>query len=396
MKLKSSPEDFQVDEQVGLRPTGGRFALYRLTKTSLGTPEAIDAVLQKWNLSRQAVAYAGLKDRHALTRQFVTIQEGPRRGYRQTHLELEYLGQVGRPVHPRDIVANRFTVVLRDMPQSELEAAERATNDVERGGLPNYFDAQRFGSLGESGEFIGKPWCLGNYERALWLALADENVHDRPEEREQKRLLREHWGDWLRCKELLTRSNRRSVVTFLVDKPADFKRALALTRQDIRSIWLSAFQSDLWNRMVAALLRRIATSEQLVEYEIGPRRLPFHRTLADEQQRQLEGFSLPLPSARTRWTEGIARELADEVLAEEGMASRELRVKYPRDSFFSKGDRQVLFRPAELRSEADADERYPGRRKLTLQFTLPRGSYATILVKRITGMALGESEEEPT
>ena len=36
-----------------------------------------------------------------------------------------------------------------------------------------YFDDQRFGSVGESGEFIGRAWCLGNYERALWLRPGD-------------------------------------------------------------------------------------------------------------------------------------------------------------------------------------------------------------------------------
>jgi tRNA pseudouridine13 synthase len=92
--------------------------------------------------------------------------------------------------------------------------------------------------------------------------------------------------------------------------------------------------------------------------------------------------------------EGVAYELAVEVLAEEGMEPRELRVKYPRDSFFSKGDRRVVFRPTELVSEPADDDLYPGKQKLTMRFTLPRGSYATMLVKRVTGMQV-EEEAEP-
>lgn len=388
MKLKCVPEDFQVDEIVRLQPGGGRFAFYELTKTSLGTPEAVDAVVERWNLSRRQVGFAGLKDRHALTRQFVTIEGGPRQNLRQTNFELAYRGQVGRPIQARDIEANRFAIVLRDLSAGELAAARQAVAEVAASGVANYFDEQRFGSLGESGEFIGKPWCLGNYERALWLALAEPNVHDRPVEREQKQILRDHWGNWLECKNRLERSHRRSIVTFLADKPGDFKRALALVRQDLRSIWLAAFQSDLWNRMLAGLLRRVCRPEQLVEYEIGPRRVAFFRQLDPQQQAQLDALDLPLPSARTRWTEGVARELAEEVLAEEGMEPRELRVKYPRDSFFSKGDRRTIFRPAETQSEAGEDELYPGKQKLTLRFLLPRGSYATIVVKRITGLGL--------
>ncbi len=59
-------------------------------------------------------------------------------------------------------------------------------------------------------------------------------------------------------------------------------------------------------------------------------------------------------------------------------------MKYPRDSFFSKGWRKVSIRADGLKWSSGDDELAQGRRRLTLEFTLPRGSYATILVKRIT------------
>src|SRR5690606_37801741 len=103
----------------------------------------------------------------------------------------------------------------------------------------------RFGSLGESGEFIAWPWILGDYERAVWLALADPTPSDQAEEREEKRLLREHWGDWHKLKQLLSRSHRRSIVTYLCDHPTNFRGAIARIRVDLRSIYVAAFQSAL-------------------------------------------------------------------------------------------------------------------------------------------------------
>jgi tRNA pseudouridine13 synthase len=387
MKLKRIVEDFQVEEQVALSPQGGPFALYRLTKQSLGTPEAIDAILHRWNLGRGQVAYAGLKDRHALTKQFITIKGGPRQRLSQENLQLEYLGQTGRPIHARDITANSFVVVLRDLDDSELAAASRSLAEVAAAGLPNYFDDQRFGSLGQSGEFIARPWCLGDYERALWLALAEPNVHDTPDDRTQKQILRDQWGQWPRCKELLARSHRRSIVTYLVDKPGDFRRALALVRQDLRSIWLAAFQSHLWNQILAALLREVCRPEQLAGQTIAGRELPFFTALDEPQRELIAATLLPLPSARLHLDEGPLKALYDQALAAEGITLREIRVKYPRDAFFSKGERPALFAPADLGHDAAADDLYPGRQKLTLRFTLPRGSYATIFVKRITGLA---------
>jgi tRNA pseudouridine13 synthase len=393
MKLKRIADDFQVEEQVALAPQGGPFALYRLTKTSLGTPEAIDAILHRWNLARWQVAYAGLKDRHALTRQFVTISGGPRRGLSQDNLLLEYLGQAGRAIHARDILANRFVVVVRDLDAAELAAATRAVAEVAAAGLPNYFDDQRFGSLGESGEFIARPWCLGDFERALWLALAEPNVHDTPDERGQKQILRDQWGQWPRAKELLGRSHRRSIITYLADKPGDFRRALALVRQDLRSIWLAAFQSHLWNQILAALLREVCRPEQLASQTIARRELPFPVALEESQRQLLAETLLPLPSARLHLDEGPLKTLYDAALTQEGIALREIRVKYPRDSFFSKGERPALFQPGELSHAAEADDLYPGRQKLTLRFSLPRGAYATIFVKRITGLAEGEEAD---
>ena len=393
MKLKCLADDFQVEEQISPLPPRGPFALYTLTKVSLGTPEAIEAILHKWNLSREQVAYAGLKDRHARTRQFITIKGGPSRGLREANLELNYVGQAARPVHAKDITFNRFAIVLRDLADDELSAILRALDLISRDGLPNYFDSQRFGSVGISGQFIAKPWCLGDYERALWLALAEDNVHDRPEDREQKRILRELWGQWPECQAALAHSHRRTIVTYLADKPGEFKRALTFVPHDMRSIYLAAFQSDLWNRALAALLRSACPPERLKNMRIGPRELPFFTALVDAHRLQLRSAVLPLPSARLHVEEGQVKQLLDRVLAEEGMELRQVRLKFPRDTYFSKGERSALFLPQAASAEGGDDELYRGRRKVTLRFNLTRGSYATILVKRIAGEGLAEEQD---
>ena len=385
MKLKRLAEDFQVEEQVSLAPSGGPLAMYLLTKESLGTLEAIEAIRRRWKLDRGRIAFAGLKDKHAQTRQFVTIEGGPPRNLSEESFRLEYLGPAARPIHASDILSNAFTVVIRELSEAEAQAASAALSAATQFGVPNYFDDQRFGSLGESGHFIAEPWCRGDYERTLWLALAEPNARDRPEDREQKRLLRDHWGQWQRCGELLARSERQRVAGFLESSRGDFRRAIGLLRQDLRSLWLAAYQSQLWNQVLAALLREVCRPEQLAPQTIGRRELPMFDALESEQFERLRATQLPLPSARLHLERGPLQELYDRVLAAEGIALRELRVKYPRDSFFSKGERAVLLLPQAVEQSAAADELYPGRRKLTLRFSLARGSYATILIKRVTG-----------
>ncbi len=74
----------------------------------------------------------------------------------------------------------------------------------------------------------------------------------------------------------------------------------------------------------------------------------------------------------------------DTVLAKDGIDRDKLKLRAFKEVFFSKGERNVLCMPMGLQHEDGADEHNTGRQKLVLAFELPRGSYATLIVKRIT------------
>jgi tRNA pseudouridine13 synthase len=372
-----------VDERIGPLPEGGPYALYRLAKCGLGTPEAVEAINRKWRIRREQVAYGGLKDRHARTTQHLTILRGPRRGLSQTSLQLDYLGQVARPLSSKDILGNQFQIVLRDLMPDEAAQAGRALQAVQRDGLPNYFDQQRFGSVGQSGEFVARAWCAGDYERAVWLALADPNVHDRPNQRAAKAWLREHWGQWDVALERFRGFPDGDVVAHLAARPSDFRRAMARFRPDLRGLLLAAYQSYLWNALLAELLRQHCEPGHLIDVEVGGRTVPLPVDLEPAQRAALAAIELPLPCARVREEMEPWKDLMDRVLAPERLTLGQLRVKYPRDSFFSKGSRPAVFSVDRLEHQRGDDQRYPGRQRLTLRFELPRGCYATILTRRI-------------
>jgi tRNA pseudouridine13 synthase len=321
-------------------------------------------------------------------------------------MQVEYLGQIPRPFHAKDIQANRFEIRLRKIATSQRERLDRNADWLGRFGAINYFDDQRFGSIGESGELIGMHWCKLNYERALYIALAEQNPHDRPREKEQKEILRTYWGQWEKCKAMLDRSHRRSIVTYLLDHPVDFKRALALVRLDLRSIYVAALQSWIWNRWVSTLIDRF--NEQKTERHLpsksGQLALP---DLATEDRQQLWrsqwNVRLPLPSARQHhWPEGTLEDL-ESVVGELGLTVRELRLKFPRDTFFSRGEREVLLFAKDFRANWESTDSKQGQSDWKLAFELPRGAYATMIIRQlfIEGIELesvddtdGEEQEE--
>jgi tRNA pseudouridine13 synthase len=400
MKVKQQPEDFQVEELTDVGPTGsGAFAFYRLTKRGWSTPDALAALRRRWQIEPRRLAYGGLKDRHAVTVQYLTIFHGPRRNLRHQGITVEYLGQLPRPYDSADIRANRFRVTVRSLAAAEADRALAALDEVRADGVPNYFDDQRFGSVssslsperrgvgGEGEEFVARLLVLGRFEDALRLALAAPYEHDRAPQKEEKSLLRAHWGDWAALKEKLPRGHARSLVDYLLHHPGDFRGAVARLRPELRGLYLSAYQSHLWNRMLARRIGESIPPDQRIGVELKLGGVPMWRRLDDQQRRDFAGLVLPLPSARLKLDPADPRtELVRAVLAEEGLELKQMQVKGVREMFFSKGERPALCLAANLDAGRAADDLNTGREKLALGFDLPRGSYATLIVKRITAL----------
>jgi len=386
MKLKQRPEDFRVEElTAAVAGDTGEFAFYRLDKTGWTTPDALSAIRRRWQIDFRRLSYGGLKDRHAVTSQFLTIFRGPKRNLAHERIALTYLGQRVEPFSAAGIVANRFTITLRSLSDIAVSHAASALVEVSAAGLPNYFDDQRFGSVGNPPEFVAKEMVFGRFERALWLALAAPYEFDRAEAKREKATLRDHWGDWAALKAKLPRGHARSLVDYLVTHPADFKGAVARLRPELQGLYLSAYQSYLWNRMLATWLTRTLSAENLAEVELKLGHVPMPRHMPEEKRAEWESLTLPLPSARAKPEPGAPwLSLAEEVLKAGGLTLAELKIKGMQKPFFSKGDRAACMRPANLAHESGPDELNRAKRKLTLKFDLPRGSYATMLVKRIT------------
>ncbi len=387
MKLKSKPDDFRVEEIAEPALGAGPFALYRLAKKSLGTPEAISAICRAWRLSREAIAVGGLKDRHAATQQFLSIENGPHRNLNQTNLTLEYLGQTARRFESKDILANHFEITVRDLRPQEADGIVGGLSQVSKAGVPNYFDDQRFGSVGVSGDFVARAWCVGDYERALWLALAESNAHDRPDVREEKNALCSNWGDWSTCRQKAVRPMVHSAMERLCRQSRDFRGAFIRIPQHERRLYLEAFQSFLWNRVLAERIRGTFRPTDLFDVEIARSPVPFYRILPEPEVRQRLAEPLPYPSARERSELGPLTELYERVAGEFGLECRELRVKYPRDSFFSRGSRSAIFIPRAATAAVEKDEEGDDRRKVLLRFDLQPGCYATVLIKRFSEAA---------
>ncbi len=387
MILKQTPDDFRVEELTDARPeAAGTFAFYRLEKTGWTTPDALAAVRRRWNIDHRRLSYGGLKDRHARTTQYFTILHGPARKLVHERIAVDYLGQLHEPFSSHNIRANRFDIALRKLDDAAVANAEIALAEVAASGVPNYFDDQRFGSVRPGEPFIARAMVGGDFETALKLALAAPYEFDRAPQKKEKALLRDHWAQWAFLMGKLPRGHARSLVSYLVHHSNDFRGAVTRLRPELRGLYLSAYQSHLWNRILARWLELNIPTEDLIPVALRLGDVPMPKRLSPELLARVAQTSLPLPSARTRFADDDPiKPIVDAVLAEEGLTLADMQIKGVREMFFSKGDRPAHVMPGNLRWSATDDDTRPGRKKLTLAFELPRGSYATLIVKRIGG-----------
>ncbi len=325
-----------------------------------------------------------MKDRHAHTIQYLTIHRGPTRNLSQDGLSLTYLGRVARPYVSEDIRANRFRITLRDLGPDDVNRIESAIPELASVGVPNYFDDQRFGSVAGTA-FIAREMVLENFEAALRLALVAPYEFDRPRERREKEILAARWGDWPAARAELPDGHARRIAGYLAHHPNDYRGACALLRPELQGLYLAAWQSHLWNRMLARWLTDHVPADQLVRLRLKGGEVVLPRGIPAGHAREWETLVIPLPSARLKIDQQAPWAGAVEaVMAEEGIPLAEMRIKGMRRPFFSKGDRAAKVSLARLTATPGDDEAHAGRRKITLAFELPRGCYATMVVKRLT------------
>ncbi len=153
-ELKRTPEDFVVEELPAYLPSGQGEHLYLwVEKRDLNTQEAVSRLAQALGARADGAGYAGLKDRRAVTRQWLSFHHAgtPRAG----ELELERLRVLAISRHQNKLRAghlrgNRFTLRLADVPPQHDHHARDVLDRLSEAGLPNYYGAQRFGHEGKN------------------------------------------------------------------------------------------------------------------------------------------------------------------------------------------------------------------------------------------------------
>ena len=388
MKIKARAEDFVVEEAADLPLSKrGEYAVYVLTKRGWNTSDALHALSKRLGVPFKDASYGGRKDRYGLTTQFITIKDQGRKtvGVQEKlneNVTFTLAGCMDRPMGPDLIKGNRFEIVVRDLTDAELEPAMKETDCVKESGYPNYFDDQRFGSYDSKQGFIAEKVVKGHYNGALKIYLTHIRPEDKGEEKERKRFLFDNWGKWTLCLEKSKCPFEDLAFNYLVLDPKGFVPILQKIEREEMSLFFSAYQSYLWNEVLRRLVKRVS-GENIKSYKGVAGDYLFYTAPGENDGQYLKGLNIPMPASNVRMPDRLAEETYSEVLGSNGVKPPMFNNRKIRQAFFKGVERPAIVIPEGLSVGTGEDEIYKDRKKLVLKFFLPRGSYATMLVKRL-------------
>jgi len=381
MKIKMRPEDFRVEELAGLPEGAGQVSIYRLDKTGLTTLEAVAAVARALGLPRKLVRHSGLKDKHAVTSQHLWIDGGPEKSVTGAGLAVSFLRRAPAPPDPH---GNRFAIVLRDLDPAEAPGLAAAAVSIAADGVPNYYDSQRFGSARHGEGFIGKKILLHRYEDALQLFLAKPSDFDTEARRKRMLSFKRHWGQWEHCLEKAGTRAEAQIFGYLCRHRGDFAGALKLIERPMLAMFMHTYQSWLWNEAVSRFLKHSLPSDLLASARYLGGRLVFHRFVPATLFAKWKSLEVPLLAYRTKFRDAEIERAYGEILRAERIEQKEFKPAGHNMPWMKGEDRPLLMIPAGLAVTAsEQDELNPGRLKATVRFDLPRGGYATLVVKKL-------------
>ena len=378
MRIKERPEEFVVYEVADIAPEGqGEHALYRLVKRGATTWDVLGDVARRLRLRADALKYGGLKDRQALSFQFITIKHGPRKDLQGKNYRLEYLGQTTQPMSKARLLGNRFRILVKGVSTAHLK---HEVPRVKRWGVVNYFDEQRFGSVRQGQGFAAREIILGNYERALYLMLVEGSQYEMARTRKFRACLRKSWPQVGDCLALSPSPWEKRLLEFLRQhRPSKrtFKRALALVDKEYLLLLCQAYQAYIWNETTKLYLQSLGLELFSIPYLLGE--LLFYRSIPEGLWKTIAQQKLPLPSPRLRLDPPF-KALMESVLKKEGIESLHKFRSLVKGALFKTYPRPLVVIPEGLTYETVGPE------QVWVEFFLPKGSYATIVLRRLFGL----------
>lgn len=342
-----------------------KHTVFWLEKFNWDTHQAIKAMAKKLHLSPSRFGIAGTKDKRALTRQRISAWEISTEQLEKIKIRdirLYGLEPSDKKLQLGDSAGNKFEITIRNLDLSKEEIESRLKNifsELENG-VPNLFGPQRFGEVRKITHLVGSEILKGDFEEAVKIYLTKIFDKEPEDSKEARKFLAENWnllGFRAAAKRFPERLKYEiALCNYLSQNPEDFIGAFKTFPKKLQKMFVNAVQAWIWNECAEEIWKRKIPAEKI----------------------KIFGHETKLSKANE-----VDKIILD-ILEREKIKSDNFQIEQIKD-ISSKGcERKFLLKPKDLRIlEISEDEFNEGKLKAKVSFSLPPGSYATIVLKEI-------------
>ncbi len=379
-QIKETPDDFRVEEIPLYLPCGEGEHLYiDIEKKNLTTHDLLRRAASLFSIPERDIGYAGLKDARATTRQTISIpllaadKAEQLNNENITVLSAVYHRNKLRPGH---LEGNRFEIRIGS-PDVDAEAkAKTILAKLVAAGVPNRFGRQRYGSLGTS-HIIGRALLKQDHAAAVSLILGDPKVITNERWKQAATLF--HNGQITEALAALPGHCRyeRQVLRKL-DAGRSPKQAIKSLPRSILRLYLSAYQSFLFDQVVTMRLATLDTvwpGDFAFKHDNGA---CFFVEDADTENSRANQFEIsasgPMFGYKSTLARGQSGIIEESLLESEGLNLQDFRLGGGLDMSGERRPLRIQLQQPHLRADND---------DLFFAFSLPKGSYATSVLREI-------------
>ncbi|MCH7876958.1 MAG: tRNA pseudouridine(13) synthase TruD [Thaumarchaeota archaeon] len=364
-KIRSEPEDFQVTEIISQRAQNSinakeGYAVYKLKKKKIDTSHALSDVFRKKGIRLKSL---GLKDASAITEQFVcsgnkgkTIENFSTEKY-----SLEKIGFVKKPLSKKDMISNHFKIKISD-------CSDDLSSFTEYDKILNFYGYQRFGSKRPVTHLIGKAILQRDFNKAVELILSFTSPYDSKENTEIREKLSDKENYQKYFDQVPYQMDIERIVLKEMIEHGDALRAIHSIQISLRRFYIQAYQSFLFNQYLSSAF---SDGEDLFEAQPSDVCFDFHGIIGKYVKGLDQHLALPFVGysyyKKTRFDYQISK-----ILEQEEIVPKDFFIKEMQEVSSEGGFRQAAIHCSN-HSSYDT----------TVEFSLSRGSFATILLREI-------------
>jgi tRNA pseudouridine13 synthase len=384
-RLKGQAEDFFVQEVPLYEPSGeGEHVYCEIQKVGMTTFEVINKMAAAMAIRPQDIGYAGLKDARAITRQTFSVwgvSEEQVMNLRIPDTSVLWASRHGNKLRIGHLKGNRFAIKIRDVDPTAVVAVSSAMKQLNERGAPNYFGPQRFGRRGDN-DALGESLLHGNHAGVLKNLLGNPKPSIDDPEVLQAREAFENRDNESAMKHWPRRNGlERQILSRLIKtgKPA---AAVAAIDERLRRLWVSAFQSRIFNDVVA---RRITSLDKVLVGDLAYKHengACFYVEDAAAEQPRADRFEIsatgPLLGYRMSEPRDEPLNIETAVFAEHHIQADQFRVAGRHKIKGSRRPMRVQPMDVQVEGGVDATGAY-----VTVSFVLPAGSFATSVLREV-------------